>query len=217
MKLAKEPFRFFAASYLVRIRSERAHCLRDMRDILGRVSEACIFYHTFQSLETHHYTSFSSDFAQWVMAACNEQELAERMASVDLRETVSLEALRAELVAMMDDHLRAKPGTAERPAFEPFHFCEFVEFTLPLGITAHDLSGLADGIRKISLHSLHHHFINARMRKPLGTSDFAYWVADSLDMPALAEKINRIDFYTNTLEGIRSELLEVIENSAGAA
>jgi hypothetical protein len=216
MNTAKEPFRFFAASYLVRIRKERAYCLRDMRDILTRVSEACIFYHTFQSLETHHYTSFSSDFAQWVMAACNEQELAERMASVDLREAVSLEALRSELVALMDDHLRAQPASADRPAFEPFHFCEVVEFTLPLGITAQDLPSLAEGIRKISLQSLHHHFINARMRQPLGTNDFAQWVADSLGMPALAERINRIDFYTNTLEGIRSELLQVIENGAGA-
>ncbi len=215
MKQAREPFQFVAASYLVRIRRERAYCLRDMRNILSSVSEACIFYHTFQSLETHHYTTFSSDFAQWVLAACNEQELAERMASVDLREAVSLEGLRAELVALIDDHLSAKPGAADRPAFEPFHFCEFVEYTLALGISARDLSSLADGIRKISLQSLHHHFINARLRKPLGTNDFAYWISDSLGMPELAARINRIDFYTNTLEGVRSELLELIESSAG--
>jgi hypothetical protein len=30
-------------------------------------------------------------------------------------------------------------------------------------------------------------------------------------MPALAEDLNQIDFYTNTLEGVRAEILERID------
>ena len=76
MKRADEPFEFYAASYLVNIRKERAYTLADMAKHLRACSDESIFYHTFQSLETHHYSTFSSDFAQWVQAACNEAVLA---------------------------------------------------------------------------------------------------------------------------------------------
>ncbi|HEV2306253.1 MAG TPA: DUF5752 family protein [Candidatus Acidoferrales bacterium] len=41
-------------------------------------------------------TSYSSDFAQWTMAACNENELAEQLGAIDVRAFVDLEDLRSE-------------------------------------------------------------------------------------------------------------------------
>jgi len=70
MKQAKHPFEFVAATYLTQICSERAWTLAELAQNLTKVSDACIFNHTFQSLESHHYPSFSNDFAQWVIAAC---------------------------------------------------------------------------------------------------------------------------------------------------
>ena len=62
----------------------------------------------------------------------------------------------------------------------------------------------------MSLHTLHCHFINARLRPRLKANDFSYWIDDSLGLPELAEKLNGIDFYTNTLEGVRREILRVL-------
>jgi hypothetical protein len=62
----------------------------------------------------------------------------------------------------------------------------------------------------MSLQTLHHHFINARLRPKLGANDFSSWIADSLGLPALADALNRVDFYTNTLEGVRAEILQII-------
>lgn len=211
MRQPTEPFQFVAASYLIRIRRERAQTLGDMARYLKTVSEGSIFYHTFQSLESHHYSAFSSDFAQWTMAACNEASLAERLAGVDLREFVSLEDLREVLASLLEDHLRQTPQAADRPAFEPFHFCEAVEVTVPLEVRAHNLAELAQGIRQLSLQTLHHHFINSRLRLHLRTNDFSNWIERSLELPELAEKLNSVDFYANTLDGVRQELVQTIE------
>lgn len=211
MKQAKQPFQFMAASYLVRIRSERAKTLADMARFLRTCSEASIFYHTFQSLESHHYSAFSSDFAQWILAACNEAALAERLATVDLRECISLEALREMLVGKVEEHIQQNPAAADRPAFEPFHFCESTDVTVPLDRQASNLAELANGIRTLGLQSLHYHFITSRLRLCLVTNDFSHWIEHSLEFPELASKLNSVDFYTNTLEGVRAEILQAIE------
>ena len=210
MTRAKEPFHFVAASYLVRICRERARTLGDMARYLRACSDASIFYHTFQSLETHHYSAFSSDFAQWIMAACNEASLAEQLAAVDVREFVSIDSLRDALAGRVEDHLRQNPASAERPGFEPFHFCEAIEVTIPLEERAWDLAELAAGICRLSLHTLHYHFINSRLRLHLQTNDFSNWIENSLEMPELARRLNRIDVYMNTLEGLREEVCRVL-------
>lgn len=211
MKQAKEPFQFVAASYLIRICRERAHSLRDMGRYLRTVSDASIFYHTFQSLESHHYTAFSSDFAQWAMAACNEAPLAEQLGVLDLREFISLEDLREALASRVEDYIQGHPQSADRPAFETFHFCEALEITVPLATQACNLAGFAEGVRRLSLQTLHHHFINSRLRLHLRTNDFSNWIEHSLDMPELADDLNQIDFYTNTLEGVREKVLKTLE------
>jgi len=212
MRKAKEPFQFVAASYLIRVCRERAHTLGEMARCLRTIPDGSIFYHTFQSLESHHYASFSSDFAQWIMAACNEHALAERLATVDLRDVVSLAGLREALASRVEQYLQQNPQVADRPAFEPFHFCETVEVTVPLDAQASTLAELADGIRRLSLQTLHHHFINSALRLGLRTNDFSYWIEHSLGLPELAAKLNRIDFYSNSLDGVCRQVLRTLES-----
>jgi len=210
MKQAKRPFEFVAATYLTQICPERAWTLAELAQNLTKVSDACIFNHTFQSLESHHYTSFSNDFAQWVVAACNEGALAEELAAIDLRDFLSIEELRKILSSTVENYLRKNPQVADRPAFEPFHFCEAVEVVVPLEARAFTLAELAEGIKQLSLHTLHYHFISSRLRLLLRTNDFSHWIEDSLELPDLAQRLNRIDFYMNTLDGVRKEILQVL-------
>jgi Family of unknown function (DUF5752) len=211
MKRAEHPFEFVVASYLIRICPERAWTLAELAQNLTRISEASIFYHTFQSLESHHYTIFSNDFAQWVMASCNEAVLAEELAGIDLRDIQSIEELRSVLTTGVEAYLSQQPQAADRPAYEAFYFCEATEVIVPLESRAYTLEELSAGIRQLSLHTLHHHFISSRLREPLQINDFSNWIGDSLQMPDLAAKLNQIDFYMNTLEGVRKEILQTIE------
>jgi len=215
MKRADQPFQFMAASYLIRIAAQAAQSLRELAQCLRTCSEASIFYHTFQSLETHHYTSFSSDFAQWALAACNEAALAERLAVVDLREVVSLAELRASLVDTVEAHLRDHPASADRKAYESFYFCEASEITVPFGPPVWTLQEMADGIRLLGHQSLHYHFISSRLRPPFRMNDFSDWIEHRLGLPRLAAQLNRIDFYNDTLDDLRRDLLALLESRQG--
>jgi hypothetical protein len=211
MKQAKEPFQFVAASYLIRIRQERAHTLAELASCLKNVSDASIFYHTYQSIEEHNYTSYSSDFAQWAVAACNAYALAEQMAAIDVGEFVTIDDMRKELIGAVEAYIAEKPQFRDLLAYEPFYFCEEVEFTLPLDMRANNLAELSNGISRLSLQSLHHHFISSRLRLHLKSNDFSNWIQKDLGMPELASRMNRLDFHTNTLDGLRDEIVSTLE------
>jgi hypothetical protein len=210
MKQAQEPFQFVSAFYLVIVGLESAHTVRELGKELAKVPKDSIFCHTFHSLATHHYTSYSSDFAQWAMAACNESELAERLGAIDVRQFVELDDLRSALVHAVDSHVRAYPASADRPAFEPFYFSQTREVALPMDMRAYNLAELAEGIRHMSLHSLHYHFVNSRLRLHLRTNDFSNWIEKELGLTELASQIKRVDFYTNTLPEVREGILYYI-------
>lgn len=211
MKQAREPFQFVNAFYLIVVGLESAHTLRELGKRLTTISQDSIFCHTFHSLATHHYTSYSSDFAQWAMAACNESELAERLGAIDVRQFVDLNDLRSALIHAVDTHVRANPVSGDRPAFEPFFFAETREAVLPTETRASNLGELSEGIRHTSLHSLHYHFVNSRLRLHLRTNDFSYWIEKELGFTDLAAQVNRVDFYTNTLSEVRDGILRRIE------
>lgn len=207
---ADQPFQFMAASYLIRIGAEPVYTLGDFASSLRNCPLASIFYHTFQSLEAHHYTAFSSDFAQWALAACNEAALAEQLAIVDLRDIVSLEDLRDILADIVRDYLKEHPQATDRRAFEAFYFCEAREVTVASGSPAWTLPELAEGIRHLGHQSLHYHFINSRLRLQLKTNDFSFWIEHSLHQPKLAARLNRIDFYNDTLDDLRQDVLAIL-------
>jgi hypothetical protein len=212
----RAPFRFVAASYLVLIRPERAWTLEELAQGLRTCSNASLLHHTFQSLERHHYTRFSSDFAQWTLAACHEARLAERLASVDVREFVSFDDLRRTFVSTVESHLEGSPGAARRSAFEPFFFCEHATIEVPLGTQAYTLRELAEGIRLLDLQTIHHHFINSRVRLQLRTNDFSQWIRHNLGLTGVAQRLDRIDLYVNSLEDLRREILSAIRSEAHA-
>lgn len=205
---AKEPFRFVTASFLTNIRPERARKLAELMRHLQNVPDSSIFYHTFQSLELH--VAFSNDFAHWALAACNETELAEQLASVDLRDFVSLEDLRQVLLQILGNELAKRPEAFDRAAYEPFYFCEAEEICISAGFEAHSLQELAEGIGRMSLHTLHYHFVNSRLRVRLKTNDFSRWIEDSLGFSVLADKLDHIDIYTNSLEKVRGQILRTL-------
>jgi hypothetical protein len=211
MKQAINPFQFVASSYLIRICPQRVWTLGELSRELSKVSADSIFYHTFQTQESHNYTTFSNDFAQWVETACKVPALSESLAAMDLRDYPTVEDLRHFLVGAVEAYLEQNPQQADEPAYEPFYFCESVDVVVPLETRAWNLAELAAGIRKMSPHTLFHHFINSRLREPLQTNDFSFWIETSLGLPDLAQQLNQIDFYVNTLEGVRNEILRRVE------
>lgn len=210
---ATEAFQFATASYLVRIGNQVATNLLEFEQGLADCSDASIFYHTFQSLGRHHFLTegFSNDFAQWVLGSCNRPVLAEQMASVDIRDYVSVVDLRNDLRKVVEEYCRGNSNTASQVAFEAFFFCETVEEKVPLGREAWTLEDFRDGLQDLAHGSLQFHFVTSRLRLQLRTNDFSRWFSKELGLTELARKVDQIDIYTTTLDSARSTILQLVE------
>jgi len=218
MMKAERPFQFATATYLTRICNQRATRLAELQKGLSECSDASIFYHTFHSLRRHHFLTegFSDDFAQWIMAGCNLAELAEQLAALDLREFSNLLDLRNDLRSRVGDYCQAFPERAQQTAFEPFYFSEAIEVSLPLGIEVRTLEEFQHVLSTLSNASFHYHFVTSRLRLHLRSNDFSLWLSTGLGLDNLAQRANRIDIYTNTLEAARQQLLYMISQEMAA-
>src|SRR5437762_6344736 len=105
MNAVETAFDFVTVSYLTRIGNQSAGTLTELLTGLEHCSDASIFHHTFQTLGCHHFLTegFSNDFAQWVLADTNRNDLAEQLAALDVRDYVSIAALRSDLCPVGGD------------------------------------------------------------------------------------------------------------------
>jgi hypothetical protein len=215
LRWARSPFYFNSSAQLIRIGRLRATTLGEFSVMLQTCPDDAIFQHTFQTLREHHYLreGFTNDFAHWIFSACNEVGLAEQLAAVDVREYTSIRALRTQLVKIIQEYLDKNPHSRERAAFEPFYFCATDSVVIPTPFVARNLAEFADGLRQVSLHSVHYHYIEARVRLKLNSNDFSLWMEEELDLLSLADRINRIDIYTSTLEDVRQRILRIVQTA----
>lgn len=209
------PFYFNTSAHLLRISRERAETIAELLQSLRQCPQESIFQHTFQTLQEHHFLQegFSNDFAQWTLVDCNEPGLAERLAGVDVREFTSVAELRERFVTIVEEYLRVNPGVGERRAEDPFYFCASDIVVMPTSFVAHTLAEFAEGLRQVSVHSIHHHFIEARLRLRLMSNDFSQWLHEDMGLTEPARALNRIDIYTATLEGVRRQMVRIIERA----
>lgn len=212
-----QPFQFATASYLIRIGNQESANLLELQNSLEDCSDGSIFYHTFQSLGRHHFLTegFSNDFAQWVLGSCNRPVLAEQLASLDIRDYVSLAELRADLRRVLDEYCKANLREAAQSAFEPFFFCETVEKEIPLQLQAWTLEEFLEGMNELPHAAMQFHFITSRLRLHLRTNDFSIWLGNELGRKELARRVDQIDIYTNTLDGARTKIVQFIEGELG--
>jgi hypothetical protein len=208
-------FYFNTSEHLLRIGRERASTLSDLLETLRQCPDDSIFQHTFRTLQEHHFIrrGFSNDFAHWSLFACHEPILAEQLASVDVRDFTSIEGLRRQMAEMVDEFLKEHPRAGSRTAHEPFYFCAADIVVLPTPFAPDSLPGFVEGLRKVSIHSIHHHFIEARLRLRLMSNDFSQWLDEALGMTQAAQSIERIDIYTNTMEGVRDQIARIVEQA----
>jgi hypothetical protein len=217
MTTAQQPFRFATASYLTRVENYKVETIAALHAGLAEAGDSAVFYHTFQTLGRYHFLTegFSNDFAQWVLASLNQPVLAERLASIDIRDHTSIQGVRAELRKIVGTFCEEQPAAAQSRAFEPFYFCEATEVVLPLPWDARTLPGFRAGLERLSHSSFYYHFIASRLRLELRTNDFSHWFRNALGKDSLADRTDRIDVYTNTLDTARRELIELVDREIG--
>jgi uncharacterized protein DUF5752 len=213
LNVADTPFDFVTASYLTRIGNQSAGTIAELLTGLEHCSDASIFHHTFQTLGAHHFLTegFSNDFAEWVLSSTNRNDLAEQLAALDIRDYTSIAALRSDLCRVVRDFCAAQPQIATQSGLERFYSCESVEVTVPLGRSARTLDEFREGLEHVGHAAFYFHFISSRLRLQLQTNDFSLWLSTGLGLRTLADSVNHIDVYTNTLDSARAKMLRLID------
>jgi hypothetical protein len=216
---AGAPFVFKGCVGLREALGEQASDARELMDRLERVPAESVFFHTFGYFLRHRpfTTAYGNDFARWVTVELGEHALGERLAVVDPFAFDGLEALRAELVSILHAHVRERgvPPRVERG--HAFHFQRSHLVEVPLGLEASTLAELRAGIAAADASAIYLHLVEARARLARPTSDFGEWLRASLGMPALADRIDRIDAYLTTLERVRGRLLALVDEALEGA
>lgn len=217
LKKAKEPFRFYTRLHLTELTGLRASTLVQLLKLLKVVPGSCIYHHTHRFLQQHQYLSPEppNDFAYWATEILGEDELGERLASIDTVQFPNIRALREKIIQTIEDYLRSNPLAKLKFAKEneEFHFIKSISFILPTKFVAHDLKEFVETLKKITIDSIYFHIFEARLRLEKNTNDFSYWIETSLQNKELANKINRLDPYTHTLEDLRNTIIRIIENA----
>ena len=209
------PFQFIGC---VELRQALDHRARDERELLDRLEDVpagSVFYHTHGYFLRHRpiTTAYGTDFAAWAAVQVRDQVLAERLAIINPFEMASLEDLRDELMSAVHDHL-LRLSTVPRVEFgEVFHFQQSHIVEVPLGPAVNTLTEFRAGLADVDASAIYFHMVEARARLGRRSGDFAEWIRTSLELPALAEGIERIDAYMTSLERVRARLLVLVDGA----
>jgi hypothetical protein len=213
-----EPFRFIGCVELRQSLDQRATDERELLDRLEDVPAGSVFYHTHGYFLRHRpiTTAYGNDFAAWAAVHVRDQVLAERLAVINPFEFTTLERLREELLSVIHDHL-ARLSTVPRVEFgEVFYFQQSHIVEVPLGPAAATLAEFRQGLAEVDASAIYYHMVEARARLGRRSGDFAEWLRTSLDMAALADRIERIDAYMTSLERVRARVLSLVDSALEA-
>lgn len=193
----------------------KARNLSELLAGIQTVPESSIYYHTHRYLRQHHFLSPEppNDFAYWISEVLNEASLAERISSVDIIQFHTLEELRSAFIETLQTHLEGTERTPSAPSGQEFYFMASRTFVLQTPHGAHDLTEFAAQLRQVSIGSLYYHIFEAKLRLGREENDFSLWFRD-LGKTELAQKVAKLDPYTFTLEGLRSALIQMVEQYA---
>jgi len=212
---AKEAFRFYTRLHLSELTGLRASTLSQLVGLIKQVPGSCIYHHTHRFLQQHQYLSPEppNDFAYWVTEILGEDELGERLASIDTVQFSAIHDLRDAIVTTIEGYLRNNARAALRFAREgeEFHFIKCISFVIPTKYVVRDLKEFKDVLGNITIDSIYFHIFESRLRLERKTNDFSNWIENAVGDRELAEDISKLDPYTLTLEELRKVIIKIIE------
>jgi trehalose synthase-fused probable maltokinase len=209
------PFAFVACVELREFVGVRAENERQLAELLDDVPLDSVYYHTHAFLLRHKFLAgaYPNDFATWVDVHVGDHVLGERLAMVDPGDYTTLQALREEVVAVIDEHLRGLPVVPRVVSGEPFDFLQSRIVEIPTGVEVRTLGELREALLEIDLSALYYHLVEARLRLGRGRNDFAAWIERGLGLPALAARIQAVTPYAGSLEQARARLIALCDQA----
>lgn len=206
-------FRFLGCSEIQEILGKQADDERTLAELLEEVPLDSIYFHTHSFFLRHRFIerTYPNDFAEWVGEQVRDHVLAERLSVVDPFEYSSLEALREEVVSLIDDHLSGL-ATVPRAGFgTPFYFSRSRILEIPTGREARTLQEFRAAIAEVDVSVIYFHVFESHLRLQREENDFSAWIRNGLQLPELADRMRALNPYLGSLERLRSNLLTMCD------
>jgi hypothetical protein len=138
--------------------------------------------------------------------------LAERLAALDPTQTPDLEALRHEVLEIIDSRLDEVEYLSWTRATMQFEFLSSQIVIFDTGREVSHPSELASIIGRLSTSSIFYHFIDARRRVPEGHNDFTMWIQSfGGDFETLCSSLTAVDPYFGSITELRQKLGAIFE------
>jgi hypothetical protein len=210
---AKHPFHFMACWELREMLGRRANDEQELIDALEEVPVDSIYFHTHSYFLRHPYIAgpYPNDFANWAAIQVRDRVLGERLAVIDPFEVGDLEALRNEIISIIDDHI-SSIGSIPRVVYgEAFYFMQSRIHAVSAGARVRSLEEFRDALGRVDTSAIYFHVFEPMARKGRRKSDFATWVEESLGLRDLASRFGKVNPYATTLEELRHRLIRLCE------
>jgi trehalose synthase-fused probable maltokinase len=209
------PFSFVACVELREFVGVRAEDERQLAELIDQVAVESIYYHTHAFFLRHKFVAgiYPNDFATWAAINVRDHVLGERLAMVDPAEFPDLEALRRELVSVIDEHLRRLQIVPRVVSAEPFDFVQSRIVQVPAGIEVKTLEEFRQALLQVDASAVYFHLVEARARLGRGENDFSRWLERGLGLPRLADRFRALNPYTGSLERTRARLLQLCDDA----
>jgi hypothetical protein len=210
-----KPFEFMECVTILKSTGKTARNIRELRAVIALISDESLFHHTYQYFLKGHILEYTNDFAHWVGESLEERALSERLSNIDPFAFQDLSSLRQEFLTDIDDYTGHFPEPRDAIPGDEFYFNKTVTIIFPIGMWAKNLAEFLLAIRYVDSPCIYYHFYEARLRH--GTDDFSTWIEDVLENRELARSIRAIDPFMHNIEGIRTHIVETVENNVRRA
>lgn len=213
-----QPFEIKDCALVSIATGKRAQNLRELRENLLIIHPESIYYHFWgwRLRPRFEETEYNNDFAEWAHSGLRDNVLAERLSVVDPTGFDDMDALRSELVDILEERLDESEHVAWSKTDQQFYFVrsQIVVFNTKNKIK--EPVGLATALPQISLGSIFYHFIDARRRTENGKDDFSEWLSGFGDgYEGLMRQIGGIDPFFHSLTELRRQLTSVMAEHFG--
>lgn len=210
-----EPFSIKDCALVALATGKKARLLQEFRSELADIDTASIYHHFWGGLLQSRFEEreYNNDFAAWVRHGIHDAVLAERLSALAPTSFSDLEALRQEIIELIDMRLDEVEHLFWTRATKQF---EFVHSQIVVFDTERQLrqpEELVSAMMKLSISSIFYHFIDARRRTSDGRDDFSDWLtAFGDEFSPLQEQLAGIDPYFGTLSELRDRLAQVFSS-----
>lgn len=216
MQDKKKPFYIKNCSLSSIATGEKASSLIELRNKIALIDEGSLFYH-FWSGHLHPqfiHTQHHNDFASWIFHRLHDGILGEQLSIVDPTAFSDLEALRQEILEIIDRRLDNYEFVIWTKKEEQFHFIRSLVIVFDTKIIMENPEDLPHILNLLPPSSIFYHFIDARGRTEEKIDDFSIWLKNFGDLyENLQIEIQAIDPYFLTLSELKEKLIETVKNS----